>query len=504
MSTKKCACFTPSGLVYTRLETDGTIARRLSDPLKENSTRPRRSIDNDVYEPNTVDSILKENPSIGHLSFKNEPSNERERKDIKDKIDKLIEETEAFLEAYERTKDTIDHKRTKRRAQHWNHNKQKHRNDAITNNDESNLECKIEENGTVNCSQVIYNDLKAWHTNRLSLEDQIRQLKTKLEDLKEIKRHLKTTKPIIETQTLHPVYMNNHLHNRSMTHDHNSSKEHFRKGRLHRVKPKQRNNTSFEKKFRQSNEYVMPTINANTKDDVFDIQLKNDTVTEPTTINYASASVETEKPSLILGELPKPQITTIITESSTYDQSDLEDKSTIQSTFITDEITTTEIAKQFVITNTKKVSNEEVSTDHSSPVDFSESVNYYNSAIDKVLTTAKTMNKTEASTTTTNKPTTYNAPTVSPLGHSLGPARLDASDYERSNPNRGVSDNMGIFGKPVDVFQRRLHPLFIENEDKHVCYCEENRLVCICFTHNVKIHTLLEQFVRCFIMLTEK
>lgn len=476
MSTKKCACFTPSGLVYTRLETDGTIARRLAEVSKQNGTRTRRSIDNEVYEPNTVDSILKENPSIGHLNFKNEPIDELESRNTKDKIDKLIKETEAFLEAYERTKENIDHKRIKRRAQHWNHNKHK-KNDAIVNSNESSLECKIEKDGTVNCSQIIYNDLKAWHTNRLSLEDQIRQLRTKLEDLKEIKRHLKIAKPVTETQTVHPAFISNHLFNKSLTHEHNTSKEHFRKSRPHRVKPKHKNSTALEKKSKHPNEELVSTIVANTKDDVINIQFKNETKTEAPTVQTLNITSDTDtamnntEHSI---EIQKPQVTTIIIEGN-YEQNSVEqDKSTLQSVITsTESIVTTDFA---IDVTTKRVS-EENSTDEGY---FSQNVNYLSSAIDKFLSTEKSTSTpskpTTAETTTTSRPTTT-APrhmTLSPL--SLGPARLDASEYEQRNPNKATK-NMGIFEKPADVFQRRLHPLFIENEDKHVCYCEENRLV---------------------------
>ncbi|CAH2068844.1 unnamed protein product, partial [Iphiclides podalirius] len=245
MSTKKCACFTPSGLVYTRLETDGTILRRPGDNQKENATRSRRSIDNEVFEPNTVEKILEENPSIGHLRFLNEPFNEFENKNTKEKIDELIKETEAYLKAYERTKENIEHKRIKRRAQHFNHNnKHKQKNDL--------------NNAT-------------------------------------------TSNPIPRRYDL--------------------------------------NNT----------------------DDA------------------------SEKNKIINTELPKPQVTTIIIERDYDDQNIGVDRTTIR------------------------------------------------------------------------------------------PTRFDASEYEQRNPNKAGDDNLGVFSKPGDIFQRRLHPLFIENEDKHVCYCEENR-----------------------------
>lgn len=465
MSTKKCACFTPSGLVYTRLETDGTIARRPN----QNITRSKRSLDNDVFEPNTVDTILEENPSIGHLTYKNLYDDELESRQINDKIDRLIKETEAFLEAYERTKDNIDHTRKKRRAQNWEHNKHKRRNEAVVNSNESTLECKIEKDGQVNCSQVIYNDLKAWHTNRLSLEDQIRQLRTKLEDLKEIKRHLKTTKPIpgaisVETQTVQNSFFNNNFDKNFTLPTHNTHKEHLRKNRVHRLKPKHRNITTLDKKLRHSNEFVLPTMNANTKDDVFEIQLKNitETSTKPINIGYNSDTLDVQTTNKIDYELPKPQVTTIIIENN-YSESTERDKIDENTITTVDEDTTTELNGHIPVTKTN-------SHYQSTPATES-SVTYFNRELDKVITN----HRTKVDKYTEIKPTTVKPLTSTTDASSLGPARLDASEFEHRNPNRENSHNMGIFSKPVDFFQRRLHPLYIENEDKHVCYCEENR-----------------------------
>ncbi|XP_053601086.1 extracellular sulfatase SULF-1 homolog [Plodia interpunctella] len=477
MSTKKCACFTPSGLVYTRLETDGTIARRPIYYNKENNTRTRRSVDNDVYEPNTVESILEENPSIGHLSFKNEPIDELQNKEIKEKIDELIKETEAFLEAYERTKDNIDHKRIKRRAQNLNHSKNKHKNDAILNNNESSLECKIEKDGTVNCSQVIYNDLKAWITNRMSIEDQIRQLRTKLEDLKEIKKHLKSTKPLVVDQhTVHPNLTIIHIQNKNITNEQNGSQhEHIRKGRLHRTRTKHRNNTLFDKKYRQSNEYVMPTaINANTKDDIFDVQMKNESSTSTTILPFTEV-IATKQTEIEISNAP----TSTIVIDTKYFEVELEnDKSTVPPIV---EISSTETEKQhYDETNTTRITPDKNVTDPSAVVNFSEQAQYFSSEIDKVLATEHSLptNKPETFTTTDSRTTPTMELTSSQIttaSTNLGPARLDASEYEQRNPNKGMSRIKGILDKGTDNFPRRLHPLYIENEDKHVCYCEESR-----------------------------
>lgn len=492
MSTKKCACFTPSGLVYTRLETDGTIARRPVEMLKENNTRSRRSISNDVYEPNTVDSILEENPSIGHLSFNSEPINEMENREAKTKIDKLIEETEAFLEAYERTKENIDHKRIKRRAQHWNNhnNKHKHKNDAIINSNESSLECKVEKSGRVNCSQVIYNDLKAWHTNRLSLEDQIRELRTKLEDLKEIKRHLKTTKPVIETQTVNPALITNHIFNKTVTREHNTTKEHIRKGRLHKMKPKHRNNTIIDKRIRQFNEYAIPTVNAKTKEDVFDMQLKNVTKTDNIMPNITNEVVNITFDA----ELPNPQVTTIVIEKNYLDHIGVADESTIFNVASNTVDPTTEVTKH--ASSTRKIEGE-MTTEEFTTENYSKTVNFYTVAIDELLTTEKATQKLSTEEPTTLKPvnqTVKQTPLLLPT--LLGPARLDASEYDQRNANKGVvPKDLGIFDKPVDVFKRRLHPLYIQNEDKHVCYCEEGRSVSLFRCRSLLVAVLMIKLI---------
>jgi extracellular sulfatase Sulf len=56
--------------------------------------------------------------------------------------------------------------------------------------------CVIINQGRVNCSTVIYQDRKSWRQSRHMIDNEIYQLKQKLEKLKEIRRHLKHTKPI--------------------------------------------------------------------------------------------------------------------------------------------------------------------------------------------------------------------------------------------------------------------------------------------------------------------
>lgn len=51
----------------------------------------------------------------------------------------------------------------------------------------------------VNCSTDVYQDKKAWRQSRNKIDDEIHRLRQKIEDLKEIRRHLKQKRPQAET-----------------------------------------------------------------------------------------------------------------------------------------------------------------------------------------------------------------------------------------------------------------------------------------------------------------
>lgn len=56
--------------------------------------------------------------------------------------------------------------------------------------------CFIEQTGKVNCSDIIYEDEKSWRKSRLQIDLLIKVLKNKINDLKDIKKHLRENKPI--------------------------------------------------------------------------------------------------------------------------------------------------------------------------------------------------------------------------------------------------------------------------------------------------------------------
>lgn len=63
---------------------------------------------------------------------------------------------------------------------------------------ETSAGCIIMSRGRINCSTSIYQDPKSWRQSRHQIDNEIYQLKQKLEKLKEIRRHLKHTRPILE------------------------------------------------------------------------------------------------------------------------------------------------------------------------------------------------------------------------------------------------------------------------------------------------------------------
>lgn len=224
------------------------------------------------------------------------------------------------------------------------------------------------------------------------------------------------------------------------------------------MKTKHRNGT-FDKKFRQSNEYIIPTVNANTKDDIFNMQIRNETTTETVLkfLNVSDFTSATNQTYII--EEPKPQTTTVVTDSES--SSAKQSSPSITTNFYD---VTTETVRNHTASETKN--DKEINEWKTTSSDFFTALHYYSTSADKVIST--------------HRPTTIHTvvqkirPSNKSKASTLGPKRLDASEYEQRNPNKGNNDK-GIFTNPPDVFQRRLHPLFIENEDKHVCYCEENR-----------------------------
>ncbi|XP_011306979.1 extracellular sulfatase SULF-1 homolog [Fopius arisanus] len=278
-STKKCACFTPNGVVYTRLESNDY------DGQKMPYTRDNHAA---IYEDN--DSFFKR----GKRSIDNEDDEFLE--DTRDRRAIDEEDDEQFKQELEILSDDFQHEWTRHMIQHqsprnssiWNDNyssnddldalgynaydfdltlrkavkgtlniddlmrrhKRVRRNvmkkDTIehvtkimesieeeldglkesqarqSNTSKMLPKCLISASGGVNCTQSIYQDPNEWRISRREIEQQIKEMRIQLESLKEIRRHLMMKRPLVidtnENDEANDTLHKHHYHNHHVHH----------------------------------------------------------------------------------------------------------------------------------------------------------------------------------------------------------------------------------------------------------------------------------------------
>ncbi|XP_060516571.1 extracellular sulfatase SULF-1 homolog isoform X2 [Cylas formicarius] len=158
--SRRCACFTPNGLVYKNV------------PLQSQLMYRRMKRDVEVHD--ILFSRLN-GSSINNLTTRKKRDELTHVKNVMDSVESQIEGLTAANRSIEEAvrKTTLE-------------------TNAIIDNSAG---CSIEK-GKVNCSNVVYQDKKSWRQSRHQIENEIQQLKQKLDTLKKIKKHLKNTKPI--------------------------------------------------------------------------------------------------------------------------------------------------------------------------------------------------------------------------------------------------------------------------------------------------------------------
>ncbi|KAF5295052.1 hypothetical protein FQR65_LT10605 [Abscondita terminalis] len=145
---KKCACFTPEGLVYRKIPINGTS-------VTKKPFRPSRFKRSDVKDALThVDSAME---------------------NIRDQLDGL-QSVNLSLRDNHTLRTSLD-------------------TNAVI--EYSTPGCVVLLSGRVNCSNEIYQDRKTWRQSRHYIDNEIQRLRQKLDNLKEIRRHLKYSRPSI-------------------------------------------------------------------------------------------------------------------------------------------------------------------------------------------------------------------------------------------------------------------------------------------------------------------
>ncbi|KAK6633279.1 hypothetical protein RUM44_003880 [Polyplax serrata] len=165
---KKCTCITPSGYMYTGLYNEEG-GRKMSFGRKRSNEFEMWSEISERVDSGTLLSIMARSGKI--MRRRKRESSEEHMTDVWDDLEHEL------LEA-EETERTIN---------------------TTFGREPNASRCSVTQRGQVNCSSLIYRDIKVWKRSRNQLEYKIKRLKTELEALKEIRKHLREKRPELPT-----------------------------------------------------------------------------------------------------------------------------------------------------------------------------------------------------------------------------------------------------------------------------------------------------------------
>ncbi|XP_058445982.1 extracellular sulfatase SULF-1 homolog [Malaya genurostris] len=189
---RNCACFTPDGLIYTKIKSKRDykhhVLGRFDGYRHRRQKRDATSHVELFFEANPeMVELLSVAKSMADLEgeLQSSHSNGRSKRDVGggSQIENIIQELQSTLKNIERNfeQNTI--------LKRYNHS---------TETEESagaGSKCFVTTIGKVNCSNVIYEDESSWKRSRSQVDMLIKVLKSKINDLKDIRRYLKEHKP---------------------------------------------------------------------------------------------------------------------------------------------------------------------------------------------------------------------------------------------------------------------------------------------------------------------
>lgn len=184
-SKRNCACFTPDGVVYTKIKSERDVfqpkQKRFEQRHKLHNGRYKRGTTEEVYDEIYIDQLPPEFVDLLRM-------------------DEVVENLQNSL--LNQSELVVEHSRKKRESDYMTQTideldavlgtiEQKYAN--ATNGP---VQCFVEPTGKVNCSTKIYENEQAWKKSRVQIDKLIRVLKHKITNLKDIKRHLKEHRPM--------------------------------------------------------------------------------------------------------------------------------------------------------------------------------------------------------------------------------------------------------------------------------------------------------------------
>lgn len=176
-SRRNCACFTPNGLVYTKIKSERDLfqqkTKRFDAKHKLHNKRHKRDVDeiyNDKLPPDLLDLLRIDDvvENIGDVLIDHSSNEHTRKKRETDYITQTIDELHSMLITLEK------------------------KYNSTTKNP---VQCFVESSGKVNCSTVVYENEQAWKESRAQIDMLLKVLKNKINNLKDIKKHLREHKP---------------------------------------------------------------------------------------------------------------------------------------------------------------------------------------------------------------------------------------------------------------------------------------------------------------------
>lgn len=183
-SKRNCACFTPDGVVYTKIKSE----RDVFQP-KQKRFEQRHKPQNGRYKRETADAM--DEIYIDHIP--------PEFLDLL-RMDEVVENLQNSL--LNQSEQVEEHSRKKRDVDYMAQTIDElntvlgHIEEKYANATNGPVQCFVEVSGKVNCSTIVYENEQAWKQSRVQIDMLIKVLKSKITNLKDIKRHLKEHRPM--------------------------------------------------------------------------------------------------------------------------------------------------------------------------------------------------------------------------------------------------------------------------------------------------------------------
>lgn len=302
-SKRNCACFTPDGVVYTKIKSERDIFQQ-----KQKRFEQRHKLHNGRFKRETVenvDEVYIDQIPPEFLSLL--------------RMDEVIENIQNLL--FNESHQTRENSRKKRETDYMTQTidelntllgtiEKKYEN--ATNGP---VQCFVEPSGKVNCSTIVYENEQAWKQSRVQIDLLIKVLKHKITNLKDIKRHLREHRPMNMTYD-EEIYENSS----SSTEDFDKSAEIEEATKAPKRKHSHRHHPGTERIKKQKT--TSTTEGRSSEDDyAYNSSVTQESLFEDsiTTSSATSSSIPSEK-SKNRSKVQKLSSTLTTTETSTYDE----------------------------------------------------------------------------------------------------------------------------------------------------------------------------------------